>query len=81
MVKRMRRPTGSVVLGSRLRELRTARGLNQRKVCDYTGVHHTTISGIENGWAMPGLLTAYALANLYGADLMELIEEMLESGR
>jgi len=60
-------------LGSRLREVRTQRGLSLRSVAQSLGVSASLISQVEIGKTQPSVATLYALASHLGVSLDELM--------
>ncbi len=69
------------IIGARIREVRTMRGLKQSELATMAGVHFGAISEYEVGWRMPSLRTFVKLA--YGLKvpsdyLMGLTSEMHE---
>lgn len=61
--------------GSKVRELRIAKGLSQEKLAELTNVHRTYISGVERGCQNISLLTMTKLAQALSIALTELIPE------
>jgi transcriptional regulator with XRE-family HTH domain len=60
--------------GRRLRELRLAKGLNQKALADVVGINFTYLSKVETGtMAPPAEETIRKLAAALGADAEELI--------
>jgi transcriptional regulator with XRE-family HTH domain len=69
-------------LGTKLRELREAKGLSVRKAAAPLGVGFGTLASIESGRSFPGDELFAALATLYGVSLIELLaEEAVDRGR
>lgn len=76
-------------LGSRLRQLRKARGLTQEALADQVGVSKPAISSWEKGKAQPRATRATALAHalgvpvqsLFGQDAAESVESIIEQSR
>ena len=58
--------------GSRVRELRRARGLSQEELADRAGLHRTYLSGIERGQRNPSLKNIAAIAETLGLGLSAL---------
>jgi transcriptional regulator with XRE-family HTH domain len=61
-------------LGKRIRRLREARGLTQAQLASLLLKSVETISNMERGKTMPGILTAAKLANSLGVELKELFD-------
>lgn len=64
----------SVVLGSRLRELRHEHRLSQEDVADLLGVSRALISHFERDERRPGERMLERLAQIYGVDLQHLVD-------
>lgn len=64
-----------MTFGERLRQLRKEKGLTLRALAEGAGVDFTYLSKIENGKAgyLPGADTIRALAQILGADPLELL--------
>ena len=60
-------------MGDRLRRARQAQGLSLRRLADVLGVSPSLISQVETGRAKPSVSTLYALANVLGMSLDELL--------
>ena len=60
-------------IGSRIRELREARGWTQRQLSRWTGVAATRLSRIERGLRLPRLLEAMAFREVFALGLEELV--------
>ena len=58
-------PQATALIGQRLREVRTAKGLTQVEVSQETGIRQGRISSLERG-AVTSPLTLYKLAQFYG---------------
>lgn len=69
-------PMGESSFGSKLKELRTARGLTQRELSDRTGVDFTYLSKIENDRLeyTPSIKTLQALAAALDTDELTIME-------
>jgi len=52
----------AVVLGQRVRELRTKRRLTQKALAEAAGIPQTHVSAIETGVMLPSLITVIRLA-------------------
>ena len=59
------------LLGKRLKELRTRRGLKQEKLAEMIDVDPTTISNIENGKNYPSLINLEHLLRVLGFSFIE----------
>lgn len=57
---------------TKLRELRTARGLTQQQLAAQVHVSARTILSIEKGQYNPSLMLAYRLAEVFGTSVEEL---------
>lgn len=66
---------------TRVKELRTARGLTQQQLAERVHVSARTIISIETGQYSPSLMLAYRMAVLFGVSVEELccLEENLEA--
>ena len=60
-------------IGRRLKSLREQRGLTQAEFAKLTGKAIETISNIERGKTIPGLLTLELFANRLSASLEEIV--------
>lgn len=54
--------TAAELLGSRVRELRSKRGLSQQALAELVGIPQTHVSAIEVGIKFPNLMTVLRLA-------------------
>lgn len=52
-------------VAQRLKAERNKKGLTQKQVSDFTGIHYKTLSGYENAVSEPDLDTLTTLAKLY----------------
>jgi transcriptional regulator with XRE-family HTH domain len=59
-------------LGSRVRELRKARGLTQEDLSERSGLHYTYIGGIERGERNPSLKSMKRVADALEVELDDL---------
>jgi transcriptional regulator with XRE-family HTH domain len=66
--------TDDIDLGTRLREARMSQGLSLRSVAADLGVSASLISQVETGRVQPSVSTLYALVNLLGISLDELLD-------
>ena len=57
---------------TKLRELRTARGLTQQQLAERVHVSSRTIISLEQGQYNPSLLLAYRIAELFGVTVEDL---------
>jgi transcriptional regulator with XRE-family HTH domain/uncharacterized cupin superfamily protein len=64
-----------LVVGFRLREVRTRNGLSVRGVARKLGVSPSFISQLENGKSQPSVATLYLFAQLLGVTMEELFEQ------
>jgi transcriptional regulator with XRE-family HTH domain len=62
------------ILGSHLRELRTARGLTQGDVAKECATSIAFISNVERGRMLPGLAVLLRLADALKCNVSELVE-------
>ena len=62
------------VMGSRLRELRTARGMSLRALAAATGLSATMLSQLERGVSEPSLRTLRTLAEVFGQSVATLFD-------
>lgn len=60
--------------GTRVRELRIARGLSQEKLAFKASFHRTYLGGIERGERNPSLRNIAAIADALGITLNELFQ-------
>jgi transcriptional regulator with XRE-family HTH domain len=60
------------LFGSRMREIRTKRGLSQQTVAERAGIAQTHVSDIERGFKLPNLLTVIRLAMALECKVAEL---------
>jgi transcriptional regulator with XRE-family HTH domain len=72
------RPDGATGLGSRLRELRHARGLSLSTVADQTGLSRSFLSLVENDRSDIALSRLLRITELYGIPLGKLFEDVDE---
>ncbi|WP_420113453.1 helix-turn-helix domain-containing protein [Pseudactinotalea sp.] len=63
------------MLGDRLRELRSARGLTLRQLADATDLSAGLLSQVENGRTDPSIETLRRLAKVFDSDLADLFRE------
>lgn len=63
------------MLGDRLRDLRSARGLTLRQLADETGLSAGLLSQLENGRTDPSIETLRRLAKVFHSDLADLFRE------
>ncbi len=65
-----------VSLGQWLRELRMEHGYTQEYVAEMLGVSRQAVSKWENGSSEPSTAKLFALAQLYGLEVAELLENI-----
>ncbi|KQW06211.1 XRE family transcriptional regulator [Leifsonia sp. Root4] len=63
------------MIGTRLRELRTARGLSLRSLAEETGLSATLLSQIERGVTEPSLKSLRLVADVFGQSVAMLFDE------
>ncbi|GIH21722.1 MerR family transcriptional regulator [Acrocarpospora phusangensis] len=63
------------MIGDRLHELRTERGMSLRALAEQAGVSPTLLSQIERGVTEPSLSTLRRLAGVFGASIASLFED------
>ncbi|MEK6371150.1 MAG: helix-turn-helix transcriptional regulator [Acidobacteriota bacterium] len=61
-------------LGSRVRELRLARGLSQEALAFDAGIHVNHLSSLERGEANPSYLVLLSIAGVLGARVADLTD-------
>jgi transcriptional regulator with XRE-family HTH domain/KaiC/GvpD/RAD55 family RecA-like ATPase len=66
---------GGIELGTRLRDLRTKRGLPQKELADLVGVTSSTISQIESNLIHPSLPALLKLAEVLSVDVSSLFRD------
>ena len=59
-------------LGQKLKEVRTAKGMNQVDVCSRLNMDKTYLSAIENGRQNPSILKVKQILEAMGVEPMEL---------
>ena len=67
-----------MALGERIRELRSARGYTQEYVAERLGVTRQAVSRWESGQSMPSMEKLLALSELFGAQLLGLVDDGAE---
>ena len=72
---RARRPSHRERFGTRIRDLRTARGLTQETLAEASGLHRNYIGGIERGERNVGLDNIYVLAKALGVTVADLFTD------
>jgi transcriptional regulator with XRE-family HTH domain len=60
--------------GGHVRRFRLESGMTQTQLASRTGLHHTTISRLENGKHDPSLIAIFLLAGGLGVEPKELIQ-------
>lgn len=68
------------LFGSRLRELRLARGLSQERLAELANLHRNYVGSIERGERNISLLNIVALARALRIRPAELLEKISTSG-
>ncbi|WP_327658060.1 helix-turn-helix domain-containing protein [Streptomyces sp. NBC_00483] len=63
------------MIGTRLRALRTERGLSLRALAQQAGLSATLLSQVERGVTEPSLATLRRLADVFGASVVALFDE------
>lgn len=61
------------MIGSEIKNIRTAHGLTQKELSDATGIPQNTISWIERDKGFPNIQHCILLADYYGISLDELV--------
>ncbi len=67
--------TNTDIVRRRIRELRTARQLNQAQVSEAAGISVDALSRIENGGRSPSLHTLARIAPVFGVRVADLLSE------
>jgi transcriptional regulator with XRE-family HTH domain len=67
-----RSPSVRLALGTRVRELRTSRGLSQERLAELSGLHRTYISSLERGQRNVSVENLGALAQALDITIAEL---------
>jgi transcriptional regulator with XRE-family HTH domain len=62
-----------VLLGERLRALRTERGVSVVDLAKATGLSHSQISEYEHGLKEPGITKIVAISKFFGVDIQMII--------
>jgi transcriptional regulator with XRE-family HTH domain len=70
---------GGIDLGTRLRDLRTKRGLPQKELADLVGVTSSTISQIESNLIYPSLPALLKLAEVLSVEVSSLFRDPADS--
>jgi len=70
---------GGIDLGTRLRDLRTKRGLPQKELADLVGVTSSTISQIESNLIYPSLPALLKLAEVLSVEVSSLFRDSTKS--
>lgn len=61
------------LLGARIREIRTKRGMSQQALAERVGIPQTHVSAMELGIQFPNLLTVLRLAAALECKVVELV--------
>lgn len=61
----------TVMLKTRIKELRAARGMDQAQLAELVGVRRETIGRLENGQYNPSLKLAMDIAKVFGLTVEE----------
>lgn len=67
-----------VLIGSRLKDMRNAKGLSLRDVAKLIGRNNVTISNYETGRIGVDIPTLKKLCTLYGVDMLAFLAEIYE---
>jgi transcriptional regulator with XRE-family HTH domain len=70
----------AVVLGQRVRELRTKRHLTQQALAEAAGIPQTHVSAIELGVMLPSLITVIRLAIVLDCKVATLVASLDKAG-
>ena len=68
------------LIGGPLGQRRVSLGLSQRDVAERAGVTRETIAGVETGYSLPNIHTAFRHARALGLTLDDYYELLLETG-
>jgi transcriptional regulator with XRE-family HTH domain len=69
------------ILGDRIRERRTSRGLTQGQLGEHCGLHRTFIGSVERGERNLSILNLRLIARVLRVSLSELLAEVPTEGR
>ena len=69
------------ILGDRIRERRTARGLTQGQLGEHCGLHRTFIGSVERGERNVSILNLRLIARILRVPLSDMLKEVPASGR
>ncbi|MDD4066913.1 MAG: helix-turn-helix transcriptional regulator [Clostridia bacterium] len=72
----MKKENISLILGNRIKELRTNAQYSQESFADKIGVHRTYMGAIERGEKNITILTAQKIANGLGISISELLKKI-----
>jgi transcriptional regulator with XRE-family HTH domain/KaiC/GvpD/RAD55 family RecA-like ATPase len=73
------RAVGPVRLGTRLRSLRTKRGLSQKELAELVGVTSSTISQVESNLIYPSLPALLKMAEILSVDMSSFFQDRTEA--
>lgn len=62
-----------ITIGEAMRKARVSRGITQKQLSKLSGVNHLSISKYECGDRVPGLLTAWSIADALGMSIDTLV--------
>lgn len=68
--------TTAKILGQRIRNYRTARGLSQEKLAELSGVHHTYVGQVERGEKNATIESIEKIATALNISLSTLFEKL-----
>jgi transcriptional regulator with XRE-family HTH domain/KaiC/GvpD/RAD55 family RecA-like ATPase len=74
-----KRGVGRLKLGTRLRDLRTKRGLSQKELADLVGVTSSTISQVESNLIYPSLPALVKIAEILSVEVSSFFQEKSEA--
>lgn len=74
----MQYKTSDVLIGSKLKELRKAKGLSTYDVCKLMKCSSVTITHYEQGRNAINIPNLKRICNIYGVDMLEFLQEIYE---